>query len=302
MNDEIKNKILSGDFGKVLLNEELKNYTTMHIGGPADILVMPETEDKLTGLVKTLKGKDVPLTFIGRGSNLLIRDKGIRGVVVVLRENYSEIKVEGNIVTAQAGAALRDAAIASFKNSLTGMEAVSGIPGSVGGGVIMKAGAYGTEMKDIIKSVKTMDKDGNIKVYSNEEMDFSYRHSLAGEKGLIVLEASFELKEGDRVKIYEAFEDFDYKRSSRQPLARYSAESTFKRPEGHFASKSIDEAGLRGFTINQAQVSEKHTGFLINIENSTCENMLELIKEVQKIIMDKYSVKLEREVKLIGEE
>lgn len=302
MNDEIKNKILSGDFGKVLLNEELKNYTTMHIGGPADILVIPETEDQLTGLVKTLKGKDVPLTFIGRGSNLLIRDKGIRGVVVVLRENYSEIKVEGNIVTAQAGAALRDAAIASFKNSLTGMEAVSGIPGSVGGGVIMNAGAYGTEMKDIIKSVKTMDKDGNIKVYSNEEMDFSYRHSLAGEKGLIVLEASFELKEGDKVKIYEAFEDFDYKRSSRQPLDRYSAGSTFKRPEGHFASKLIDEAGLRGFTINQAQVSEKHTGFLINIENSTCENMLELIKEVQKIIMDKYSVKLEREVKLIGEE
>ena len=302
MREEIKNKILSGDFGEVLLNEELKKYTTMHIGGPADILIMPETEDQLTGLVKLLKGDDTPLTFIGRGSNLLIRDKGIRGVVVVLRENYSKIKVEGNLVIAQAGAALRDAAIASFENSLTGMEAVSGIPGSVGGGVIMNAGAYGTEMKDIIKNVKTMDKDGNIKVYTNEEMDFSYRHSLAGEKDLIVLEASFELKEGDREKIYEDFEDFDYKRSSRQPLDRYSAGSTFKRPEGYFASKLIDEAGLRGFTINQAQVSEKHTGFLINIENSTCENMLELIKVVQKIILDKYSVKLEREVKLIGEE
>lgn len=301
MREEIRDKILSGDFGKVLENENLKKYTTMHIGGPADILLMPNKEEELSALVSLLKDEDIPLTLIGRGSNLLIRDKGIRGVVVVLRENYSDIKVKDNIVIAQAGAALRDAAIASFENSLTGMEAVSGIPGSVGGGVIMNAGAYGTEMKDIIKSVKTMDKNGHIKVYTNEEMDFSYRHSLAGEKDLIVLEASFELKKADKDQIYKAFEDFDYKRSSRQPLDRYSAGSTFKRPEGHFASKLIDDAGLRGFTIGQAQVSEKHTGFLINIENSTCENMLELIKEVQKIIMDKYSVKLEREVKLIGE-
>lgn len=301
MNELIIEELLENKFGNARENVLLNKYTTFNIGGPADVLVEPESEEQISMLVKFCNENELPLTFLGKGSNLLIKDKGIRGVVAVLRENFSDIKVEGNTVTAQAGASLRDTSIQSFENSLTGMEAVSGIPGSVGGAIIMNAGAYGTEMKDIVKSVKCMDKNGEITEYTNEEMDFSYRHSLASEKGYIVISATFELKEGNSPDIYAAFEEFDYKRSSRQPLDRYSAGSTFKRPEGYYASKLIDDAGLRGFTINKAQVSEKHCGFLINIDDATCENMLTLIGEVQKRIKEEFGVTLETEVKILGE-
>ncbi|MFL8888490.1 UDP-N-acetylmuramate dehydrogenase [Helcococcus kunzii] len=301
MDKTIIEELLGNKFGKARENVMLNKYTTFNIGGPADILVEPETEEQISSLVKFCNEKEIPLTVIGKGSNLLIKDKGIRGVVIALRENFSDITVDGNIVTAQAGASLRNTSIKSFENNLTGMEAVSGIPGSVGGAIIMNAGAYGAEMKDIVKSVRCMHRDGEIVEYTNEEMDFSYRHSLASENEYVVISTSFELKEGNKEEIYAAFEDFDYKRSSRQPLDRHSAGSTFKRPEGHYASKLIDDAGLRGFTIDKAQVSEKHCGFLINIDDATCENMLTLIKEVQKRIKDDFGVTLETEVKIIGE-
>lgn len=301
MDKKIIEKLLGNEFGKARENVMLNSYTTFNIGGPADVLIEPETEEQISNLVKFCNENDVPLTVIGKGSNLLIKDKGIRGVVVTLRDNFSDISVEGNIVTAQAGASLRNASIKSFEQNLTGMEAVSGIPGSVGGAIIMNAGAYGTEMKDIVKSVRCMHDDGEIVEYTNEEMDFSYRHSLASEKGYVVISVSFELKDGDKEEIYAAFEDFDYKRSSRQPLDRYSAGSTFKRPEGYYASKLIDDAGLRGFTIDKAQVSEKHCGFLINMSDATCENMLTLIKEVQAKIKKEFGVTLETEVKILGE-
>lgn len=302
MENKYLEELLTNKFGLASTSEHLKDYTTFKIGGPADVLVKPETEEQLSSLVRFCKDNNLPLTLIGKGSNLLVRDKGIRGVVVAMRENFSDIQVKGDEVVAQAGALLRDVAIKSFENELTGMEAVSGIPGSVGGAMIMNAGAYGTEMINIVKSVRCMDSEGNIKEYSNEEMDFSYRHSLASEKGLIVVSATFSLKNGEKEEIYRAFEEFDYKRSSRQPLDRNSAGSTFKRPEGHFASKLIDECGLRGFTVGRAQVSEKHCGFLINIDDSTCENMLKLIDEVKAIVKEKSGIVLEREVKLIGEE
>lgn len=302
MNKLIKDRLLSNEFGQATEQELLKEYTTMHIGGPADILVKPETDQQIADLFKLSKKNNIPLTVIGRGSNILIRDKGVRGIVMILRDNYSNIEVEDTIVTAQAGASLRDTAIKSFEHSLTGMEAVSGIPGSIGGAIIMNAGAYGTEMKDIVDSVKVLDTEGNILTLTNKDMDFAYRHSIAESKGYIVLQASYKLEKGIPEVIQKTFEEFDYKRSSRQPLDRYSAGSTFKRPEGYFASKLIDEAGLRGFTVDKAQVSEKHTGFLINIDDATCENMLELIRQVQEKILDIYDVQLEREVKLIGEE
>ncbi len=299
---DLLNRLKEMEIGEIKENILIKDYTTMRIGGPADILIEPNTVDQIKKIISIAKETDTPLTIIGNGSNLLVRDKGIRGIVVVLKDNFSEIKIKENIVTAKAGATLRNTSIKSFENNLTGMEPVSGIPGTIGGAIIMNAGAYGTEMKDIVKNVVTIDRDGNIQNYNNEQMDFAYRHSTASEKDLIVLEVSFELKYGNYDEIIERFKDFDYKRSSRQPLDKNSAGSTFKRPEGYFASKLIDEAGLRGYKVGNAMVSEKHAGFLINVDNSTCENMLHLISDVQKIVYDKFEVRLEREVKLIGEE
>lgn len=302
MDLELLDLLKKTDVGQIKENVLMKDYTTMKIGGPADILIEPNTTFQIKNIVEIAKSTNTKLTIIGNGSNLLVRDKGIRGIVIVLKDNFSKIKIEDNIASAQAGATLRNTAIKSFENNLTGMEPVSGIPGTVGGAIIMNAGAYGAEMKDIVKSVTCMDKEGNIFNYSNQEMDFSYRNSLASENDLIVLEVSFELEVGNHDEIIEKFEDFDFKRSSRQPLDKNSAGSTFKRPEGHFASKLIDDAGLRGYTVGRAMVSEKHAGFLINIDNSSCENMLKLISDVQKIVYDKFNVRLEREVKLIGEE
>lgn len=299
---DILNRLKENGIVKIKENVLMRDYTTMKIGGPADILIEPNSIDQIQKIINIAKETNTPLTIIGNGSNLLVRDKGIRGIVVVLKDEFSQITVNENILTAQSGSTLRSAAIESFEKDLTGMEAVSGIPGTVGGAIIMNAGAYGTEMKDIVKNVVCIDRDGNIQNFNNEEMDFSYRHSTASEKDLIVLEVSFELKPGNHEEIIESFKTYDYKRSSRQPLDKNSAGSTFKRPEGHFASKLIDDAGLRGYRVGSAMVSEKHAGFLINIEDSTCENMLHLIEDVQKRVYDKYNVKLEREVKLIGEE
>lgn len=299
---DILNKLKENGIVKIKENVLMRDYTTMKIGGPADVLIEPNSIDQIQKIIKITKETNTPLTIIGNGSNLLVRDKGIRGIVVVLKDEFSQITVKENMLTAQSGATLRAAAIESFEKKLTGMEAVSGIPGTVGGAIIMNAGAYGTEMKDIVKNVVCIDRDGNIQNFNNEEMNFSYRHSTASEKDLIVLEVSFELKPGKYEEIIEDFKEYDNKRSSRQPLDKNSAGSTFKRPEGYFASKLIDDAGLRGYRVGNAMVSEKHAGFLINIEDSTCENMLHLIEDVQKRVYDKYKVKLEREVKLIGEE
>lgn len=299
---DILNKLKENGIVKIKENVLMRDYTTMKIGGPADVLIEPNSIDQIQKIINIAKETNTPLTIIGNGSNLLVRDKGIRGIVVVLKDEFSQITVKENMLTAQSGATLRAAAIESFEKKLTGMEAVSGIPGTVGGAIIMNAGAYGTEMKDIVKNVVCIDRDGNIQNFNNEEMNFSYRHSTASEKDLIVLEVSFELKPGKYEKIIEDFKEYDNKRSSRQPLDKNSAGSTFKRPEGYFASKLIDDAGLRGYRVGNAMVSEKHAGFLINIEDSTCENMLHLIEDVQKRVYDKYKVKLEREVKLIGEE
>lgn len=298
---EVKNQIKSGEYGKFSEVEKLKDYTTLKIGGIADIMVFPENEEQIISLVKLCSRYDEIYTVIGLGSNILVSDKGIRGVVIVLRENFSKISVDGNQIKAFAGTSLRDVAIKSFENELTGMEPVSGIPGTVGGAIIMNAGAYGREMVDIVKTVRCINKHGEIFDYTNAEMQFSYRNSIAAEKELLVLSATFILDKGVKNDIYEKFKEYDEKRWSKQPMDAYSAGSTFKRPDGYFASKLIDESGLRGFTVGEAMVSEKHCGFLINKSNSTCENFLKLIEEVKRVVNEKHSVHLEREVKLIGE-
>lgn len=289
------------DFGIIKFDEKLKNYTNFGIGGCADVLIEVEEEYQLVNLLKFNKENGIESTILGNGTNILVTDKGIRGCVIIISKNYDRISLDGNLLRVSAGCLLSKASKFSFKNSLTGMEEVSGIPGSLGGAVAMNAGAYGVEMKDIIKSVRLISKDGEILEYDNKDMDFSYRHSRVFDEDLIVSEAIFELKKDDQEKIYEKFDDFTNRRVSKQPLDKKSAGSTFKRPVGSYASKLIDECGLRGYRKGDCQVSEKHCGFLINNGNASYEEMINFIEEVASIVFEKTGFKLEREVKIIGE-
>ena len=289
------------DFGIIKFDEKLKNYTNFGIGGSADVLVEVKEEYQLVDLLKFNKEYGIESTILGNGTNILITDKGIRGCVIIISKNYDRISLDGNLLKVSAGSLLSKVSKFSFKNSLTGMEEVSGIPGSVGGAVAMNAGAYGVEMKDIIKSVRLISKDGEILEYDNKDMDFSYRHSRVFDDDLIVSEAIFELKKDDQEKIYEKFDDFTNRRVSKQPLDKKSAGSTFKRPVGSYASKLIDECGLRGYKRGDCQVSEKHCGFLINNGDASFEEMINFIEEVSSIVFEKTGFKLEREVKIIGE-
>lgn len=289
------------DFGIIKFDEKLKNYTNFGIGGSADVLVEVKEEYQLVDLLKFNKENGIESTILGNGTNILVTDKGIRGCVIIISKNYDRISLDGNLLKVSAGSLLSKASKFSFENSLTGMEEVSGIPGSVGGAVAMNAGAYGVEMKDIIKSVRLISKDGEILEYDNKDMDFSYRHSRVFDGDLIVSEAIFELKKDNQEKIYEKFDDFTNRRVSKQPLDKKSAGSTFKRPVGSYASKLIDECGLRGYKRGDCQVSEKHCGFLINNGHASCEEMINFIEEVSSIVFEKTGFKLEREVKIIGE-
>lgn len=289
------------DFGIIKFDEKLKNYTNFGIGGSADVLVEVKEEYQLVDLLKFNKENGIESTILGNGTNILVTDKGIRGCVIIISKNYDRISLDGNLLKVSAGSLLSKASKFSFENSLTGMEEVSGIPGSVGGAVAMNAGAYGVEMKDIIKSVRLISKDGEILEYDNKDMDFSYRYSRVFDGDLIVSEAIFELKKDNQEKIYEKFDDFTNRRVSKQPLDKKSAGSTFKRPVGSYASKLIDECGLRGYKRGDCQVSEKHCGFLINNGHASCEEMINFIEEVSSIVFEKTGFKLEREVKIIGE-
>lgn len=287
--------------GEVFYNHPLKDYTTFGIGGKADALLKPTCEQELKSILKINHENGIKTTVIGRGSNLLISDKGIRGAVIVLADNYDKIEVDGDIITALAGTSLNETALFAIEENLTGMEEISGIPGSIGGAVAMNAGAYGGEIKDICLLVKAFDFEGNEYEFTNTEMNFSYRHSKIFEQDLIVSSASFKLKKGIHDEIVEKYQDYTSRRTSKQPLDRKSAGSTFKRPVGSYASKLIDECGLRGYRKGQCQVSEKHCGFIINVDNATCTDMLAFIEEVSKIVNEKTGFVLEREVKLIGD-
>lgn len=288
-------------FGEILFDEPLKDYTTWGIGGPADVLVKPSNEDELKNLLIFNNENDIKTTVIGLGSNLLITDKGIRGCVLVLSENYDDIKLDGTAMTVLAGTSLNKAATTSISNHLTGMEEISGIPGTIGGAVAMNAGAYGKEIKDVCKSVKAFDFKGNEYNFTNEQMNFSYRHSKIFEQDLIVSSATFELLPDALDQAVLKYEDYTNRRETKQPLDKKSAGSTFKRPEGSYASKLIDECGLRGYRVGNCQVSEKHCGFIINAGNASCKEMLAFIEEVAGIVHEKTGFTLEREVKLIGE-
>ena len=289
------------NFTNIDFDKDLKTYTTFGIGGPADVLAKPRSIDELEKLLKFNHENNIETFVMGKGSNLLVSDKGIRGCVIVLADNFDDVKIEGDYLTALAGTSLNKASLAAIDAGLTGMEEISGIPGSVGGAVAMNAGAYGGEIKDLAVEIKAFDFEGNLHTFENKEMNFSYRHSRIFDDNLIVVSAKFKLAKGDIETIREKYLDYTNRRETKQPLDKKSAGSTFKRPEGSYASKLIDECGLRGFGEGDCQVSEKHCGFIINRDKATCKDMLNFINHVSSIVKEKTGFVLEREVKLVGD-
>lgn len=300
-NNKIENKFctcLGSD--NVKLQEPMSKHTTFRIGGPADFYLCPHSTKEVQQTVQICKEENLPYFILGNGSNLLVSDKGYRGVIIQLWKNFSDISVKDCCITAKAGALLSKVAAEALEEGLTGMEFASGIPGTIGGAVFMNAGAYGGEMKDIIKEVKVLDDQGEIRVLSNEEMKLGYRTSIVKEKGYTVLSAVLQLKKGDVSVIRETMEDLKNRRTSKQPLDMPSAGSTFKRPEGYFAGKLIMDAGLRGYQTGGAQVSEKHCGFVINKDNATAADVCRLLRDVQDKVKEQFGVTLEPEVKFLG--
>ncbi|MDO5154644.1 MAG: UDP-N-acetylmuramate dehydrogenase [Eubacteriales bacterium] len=280
--------------------EPMAKHTTFQIGGPAQLMVLPSTVEEIQRVFCLCKEQNVPFFVMGNGSNLLVSDQGMDGVVMVLARNFSAYEIQGTKVTAQAGAMLATIGNAVCERELTGFEFAAGIPGTIGGAVMMNAGAYGGEMKDIIQSVQVLDGAGNILELSCNEMDFGYRHSVVEENGYLVLGATMCLQDGEKSAIRAKMKELSEARRSKQPLEYPSAGSTFKRPEGYFAGKLIMDAGLRGYQVGGAQVSEKHCGFVINRGGATAQDVMQLILDVQDKVYDAYQVTLEPEVKLVG--
>ena len=297
----IYKKVFDGkNIGEILYDEPMKNHTTFKIGGSCDVMIFPKNEEQIINVLQLIKQNRFAYRIIGNGSNLLVSDEGLREVVIKLHDNFNEMRIEGDILTAKSGALLSTVSKLAINNSYAGFEAVSGIPGDIGGAITMNAGAYGTEMKDIVHRVKVIDTDLNVKYFNCDEMDFSYRHSRVQDEKLVVLEVEFILKKGDQKEIFDNFHDYTERRTSKQPLELPSCGSVFKRPEGHFAGQLIDEAGLRGYRYNDAMISEKHCGFIVNVGDAKCSDVVAVIEHVQKVVFDKFNVKLEPEVRIIG--
>ena len=284
----------------IFMEEPMKKHTTFRVGGPADVLVQPD-ETALAAILALCRRYHVSYSFIGNGSNLLVGDKGIRGVVIEMTDPMGNIEVDGTKITAQAGAMLSKIANTAASNGLGGMEFAAGIPGSVGGAVVMNAGAYGGEMKDIIEKVYVLDENGAQLELDRDALDLGYRHSCIPEKKYIVTKVVLELVPHDEVEIRSKMKDLNEKRAEKQPLQYPSAGSTFKRPEGYFAGKLIMDAGLRGYQVGGAQVSEKHCGFVINKGDATAADICQLMRDVSDKVQAQFGVVLEPEVKMIGE-
>lgn len=284
----------------VKYDEPLKNHTTFQIGGKCIALIEPKKVEDIIEAIKICRENNLKFFVIGNGSNLLVPDDGYNGVIIKIKSEFSNIQVEGECLIAHSGAKLSEVYTVAYENSLTGFEFASGIPGTIGGAIFMNAGAYGGEMKDIVESVEVLDLDNyEVKELKNEELDFSYRKSIIQRKNYIVLTIKLKLKKGNKEEINAVYEDLRKKRNSKQPLNFGSAGSTFKRPEGHFASKLIEDAGLKGYHINDAWVSEKHSGFIVNKGNASYKEVMELIEYVQKVVFEKFEVKLETEVRIL---
>ena len=282
----------------VRTDEPMKQHTTFRIGGAADYFVSPQTTDQIKNIIDLCKSEAMPWYVIGNGSNLLVSDRGFRGVIIQLFKNFSDLRVEGDV---QACTLLSRTAKKALEASLTGFEFAAGIPGTIGGAMVMNAGAYGGEMKDVTEEVTVLTEEGEVKTLKREELKMGYRTSIIAEKGYLVLEAVLQLTDGDLKEIRAVMEALKKKRISKQPLEYPSAGSTFKRPEGYFAGKLIEDTGLRGFRVGGAQVSEKHCGFVINRENATAADIVSLMEQVADRVEAKFGVRLEPEVRRIGE-
>ena len=285
---------------EVKRDEPMKKHTTFRIGGPADIFITPEDESQFLAAVRLCRQEGMPYYILGNGSNLLVSDSGYRGAVIETEKALSRLEADGETLKAGAGILLSVLAKEALRLSLTGLESASGIPGTLGGGVVMNAGAYGFELKDVLESVRLLDREGNVRTVPAGELKLGYRYSTIPETGSIVLEAALRLKKGDPEAIRARMEELAAQRKSKQPLEYPSAGSTFKRPEGYFAGKLIDDAGLRGFQVGGAQVSEKHCGFVINRGDATAEDVMELCRQVQEKVFQKFGVRMDMEIRKLG--
>ena len=302
MNREVSSRfcgIVGSD--NVYFEEPMKKHTTFRIGGAADYYLCPHTPEEIREIIQVCREEQIPWFVIGNGSNLLVSDSGYRGAVIQIYRNFSRVVCEETVIRAQAGALLSQIAAQAQKSLLTGFEFAAGIPGTMGGAVTMNAGAYGGEMKDVLKSATVLTGDGQIRRLSAEELKLGYRTSIIKSGEYTVLEAEIGLERGDEEKIRSRMEELREQRKTKQPLEYPSAGSTFKRPEGYFAGKLIMDAGLRGFCVGGAQVSEKHCGFVINTGDATAADVVGLIREIQRRVEEQFGVKLEPEVRFLGE-
>ena len=302
MNQELGKKLLSIlKEEQVKKDEPMKNHTTFRVGGPAAYFVTPQTVEEVSKVIQACTQENVPYYIVGNGSNLLVSDKGYEGVIIQIYKQMNQVEVEGTQIRAQAGALLSMIAKRALDAELTGFEFAAGIPGTLGGACVMNAGAYGGEMKDVLQSVTVLTDKGEVKVLAKEELELGYRTSVIAKKGYIVLEAVIELQKGEKEAIQTVMDELKEKRVTKQPLEYPSAGSTFKRPEGYFAGKLIQDAGLRGFQVGGAQVSEKHCGFVINKDQATASDVMNLMNQVSDKVYEAFGVRLEPEVKRLGE-
>ena len=285
----------------LLVAEPMAKHTSFHIGGPADLMAQPQSEAELQSLLAKAAAANISVTLVGNGSNLLVRDKGIRGLVIKLGNMLREINAQGNVITFGSGVSLALASKKAAELGLSGLEFAVGIPGSIGGAVYMNAGAYDGEMAKVVKSVRVMDMAGNVSELQASELDFGYRHTALQGSGKIVTSVTVELAVGDKQAIAEKMADFSNRRITKQPLELPSAGSMFKRPPGYFAGTLIDQTGLKGYTVGGAQVSTKHAGFVVNIGGATAADVLQLISDVQEKVFSAHGVRLEPEVLVLGE-
>lgn len=284
----------------IFKDELMKSHTSFKIGGPADFFVVPSNMQQLQKVIKFLKNSNLEYYILGNGSNLLVKDEGYRGVIIQVYKNLSNVEIVDTTVKAQAGVLLSTLANKVYKESLTGMEFASGIPGTLGGAVCMNAGAYGGEMKQVVQSVTVINNEGDFQVLGYDELELGYRTSIIQKKGFVVVDVELQLTKGNQEEIKSYMNDLTNRRKTKQPLELASAGSTFKRPTGYYAGKLIMDSGLRGYRIGDAQISEKHCGFVVNLGNAKAEDVLSLISYVQKTVKGKYGVDLEPEVRIIG--
>ena len=282
-------------------NEPLSNYTYTKTGGPADLLVFPRSVEQVQRVLAAVKQENLPLTVLGNASNLIVKDGGIRGLVMILTD-MQELVLEGNQLKAASGAALIEASRLAAAAGLTGLEFACGIPGSIGGAIYMNAGAYGGEVKDVISQVEVVTRDGQLKTYAGADCDFSYRYSRFQEGDEVILGVTFDLAPGDQSAIDSKVAELTHLRQSKQPLEYPSCGSVFKRPEGYFAGKLIQDAGLQGYQVGGAQVSTKHAGFIVNVDHATATDYLEVIEHIRLVVWARTGVFMEPEVRIIGED